>query len=96
MRRLEERSGAPEAEYAPMVNSDRDIFFFLGLALTASFRLGKLCDSAGVAAPPDAAAAAAASRSSASARSASAAQAPILPHFLDIFKMKRSDAGLRN
>lgn len=52
-----------------------DIFFFFGLAVTASLRLGKL----------GAAVAEAASRSSASTRSDSAAHAPMEPHGFDIF-----------
>jgi len=56
----------PEAR---VLNSERVIFFFLGLALTASLRLGKAAGDA---------AAVALALSSASARSASAAHDPIV------------------
>jgi hypothetical protein len=75
VRRVDPVVGPVEEKLPPMVNSERDIFFFLGLVLTASLRLGKLCDSAALAA----------SSSSASALSASAAQAPAPPQGLDMF-----------
>jgi hypothetical protein len=73
--------------YAPLVNSDKVIFFFFleDLAVAASFRLGKLCESAAVAV--------ASAACSSSARSASSAHAPIPPQGFDICEFSNSKFG---
>lgn len=79
------------------MNSERLIFFFLGLAVMASFRLGKLAGLAAAGVAEEGRKTAPISLSSASSRSASAAQEPmvLVPQGFDIEEKTERSAEKR-